>query len=550
MSFPDYYWLNEDARRFLQRDYLKKDVTPETRIRQIANTAERFLNQPGFADKFENYMKRGFYSLATPVWTNFGENRGLGISCFGSLTSDKMESILYKAAEVGMMSKGGGGTSGFFGDLRPRGSPISIGGTSSGPVHFLEIFDSICNVVSQSNTRRGNFAAYLPVDHPDITEFLTIRSDGHPIQDISIGVTITDVWMQQLLEGNENNRKIWSAILKKRYESGYPYIQFIDACNKFAPQVYKDKEYKITHSNLCSEVVLPDSTDESFVCCLSSLNLLHWDEIKETDAIETMIWFLDAVMEEFIQKSENIPFMSHAHNFAKRHRALGMGVLGWHSLLQSKMIPFESMKAKYLNIEIFDTIDKKSMAATKAMAEVLGEPELLKGYGQRNTTRLAIAPTTSSSFILGQISPCIEPLNSNYFVKKLAKGNFTYKNPFLQKLLEEKGKNTTEIWNTILLNGGSVLSLNFLSDDEKAVFKTFGEISQKEIIIQAAQRQKYIDQSQSLNLMIPPDTKPKEVSDLLIEGWRLGIKTFYYQRSANPAQQLSRSISNCASCES
>lgn len=545
----EYYWLNKDSRRFLERDYLKEGQSPEERINEIANNAEKILKIKGFAVKFEDYMKRGFYSLATPVWTNFGNKRGLPISCFGSYISDNMSEILGKSAEIGMMSKFGGGTSGYFGELRRRGADISIGGKSSGPVHFMEIYDSVCNVVSQGRTRRGNFAGYLPVEHEDILEFLEIRSDGHPIQDMSIGVTITDKWMKSMIEGDKDKRSIWAKIIKKRYESGYPYIQFIDNCNKKAPKAYKEQKRKITHSNLCSEIQLSDSPNESFVCCLSSLNLLHWDEILETDAIETMVYFLDAVMEEFIQKSKDIPFMKSAHNFAKRQRALGMGVLGWHSLLQSKMIAFESMEAKYLNSDIFSEIQKRGNKASKELAEKFGEPEMLTGYGMRNVTICAVAPTTSSSFILGQVSPSIEPLNSNYFVKKLAKGNFTYKNPYLKKLLKEKDQDNLEVWNAILLKGGSVQSLSFLTQEEKDVFKTFGEISQKEIIIQAAQRQKYIDQGQSLNVMIAPKVPAKETSQLLIEGWEMGIKAFYYQRSANPSQELARSILECKSCE-
>lgn len=545
----NFYWLNEDSRRFLARDYLKPGVSPEARIRQIAERAEQILAKPGFADKFEEYMSRGFFSLATPIWTNFGENRGLPISCYGSYISDTMSSILYKAAEVGMMSKVGGGTSAYLGDLRPRGSTISIGGTSSGPVHFLEIYNSVCNVVSQSSTRRGNFAAYLPVEHPDILEFLTIRSTGHTIQDISIGVTITDKWMEEMIAGDVRKREVWAAIIKKRFESGYPYLQFIDTCNRNKPLAYKEQNYVITHSNLCDEISLPDSETESFVCCLSSLNALRWNELKETDAIETLTMFLDAVMSEFIEKARDIPFLEHAVNFAENHRAIGIGVLGWHSFLQSQMIPFESMAAKYLNQEVFQTLDQRSLAASRQMAKEYGEPPVLVGYGERNATRIAIAPTTSSSFILGQVSPSIEPLNSNYFVKKLSKGTFSFKNPFLEELLEKKGYNTEQTWKTILQNGGSVQSLDCLTDHEKEVFKTFGEISQKEVVIQAAQRQKYIDQSQSLNVMIGPDVPAKEVSDLLIEGWRLGVKGFYYQRGANSAQQLSRSIMTCKACE-
>ena len=548
-SSKDYYWLNSHSRLFLERGYLEEGITPEARIKQIADNAEKILKLKGFSDKFQNYMAKGFYSLSTPVWTNFGNKRGLPVSCFNSHISDKMESILTKAAEVGIMSKHGGGTSGYFGDLRARGTPISVGGESSGAVHFMEIFDKVANVVSQGSARRGSFAAYLPVEHPDIEEFLQIRSEGHSIQNMSIGVTVTDKFMKELVDGDKDKRKIWAKVIQKRFETGYPYVMFTDNVNKNAPKAYKDKKLKINSSNLCSEVLLFSDENNSFVCVLSSLNLLHWDEIKDTDAVETLVYFLDAVNEEFIQKTEGLKYMEPAHNFAKAQRALGVGALGWHSLLQSKMIPFESMQAKLLNSDIWKTIRQRADKATEEMAKEYGEPELLKGYGRRNVTTLAVAPTTSSSFILGQVSPSIEPLNSNYFVKNLAKGKFTYKNPYLKEILKKYDQHNDDVWKTILVRGGSVQHLEFLSQEEKDVFKTFGEISQKEIVIQAAQRQKYIDQSQSLNLMIPPNTSPKEVNSLLIEGWELGVKTFYYQRSANPAQELARSILNCVSCE-
>lgn len=545
----DYKWLNKHSRLFLERGYLPDGVTPEVRIRTIAETAESYLGIPGFADKFEGYMKRGFYSLSTPVWTNFGNSRGLPVSCFGSFVSDTIDSILNKTCEVGKMSKMGGGTSGFFGDLRPRGAPISVGGESSGPVHFMEMFDTVAEIISQGSQRRGSFAAYLPVDHPDIEEFLLIRSDGHPIQNMSIGVTISDEWMNGLLAGDKEKRKIWGKIIQKRFETGYPYIFFSDTVNNNSPQPYRDKGILIRASNLCSETGISSDSENSFVCVLSSINAVHWDEIVKTDAIETLIYFLDIVNTEFVNKTVDMPFMSTAHNFAKTQRALGMGLLGWHSLLQSKMIPFESMEAKLLNNSIWKTIRERADKATAELAQLFGEPELLKGYGRRNVTTLAVAPTTSSAFILGQVSPSIEPENSCYYVKKLAKGSFTYKNPYLSKVLKEVGKDTDDVWKSILHHGGSVQHLEFLTQEQKDVFKTFGEISQREVVIQAAQRQKYIDQSQSLNLMIPPDVKPKEVSDLLIEAWKLGVKTLYYQRSANPVQQLSRSIMTCTSCE-
>ena len=405
-------------------------------------------------------------------------------------------------------------------------------------------------VVCGNSARRGSFAATLPVEHPDIEEFLQIRSVGHSIQNMSIGVSITDKWMQEMVDGDKAKRKIWSLVIKKRYETGYPYIMFVDTANNNAPQVYKDKRLKINNSNLCQEIFLHNNPEESFVCVLSSLNLVHWDEIVETDAIETLIYFLDTVNEEFITKTENMKFMQAPRKFAIKQRALGAGVLGWHSLLQSKMIAFESMEAKLLNNSVFKTIRDRADKATQELAQLLGEPELLKGYGRRNVTTMAIAPTTSSSFILGQVSPSIEPLNSNYFVNRLAKGTFTYKNPYLKALLKSYDKNDEETWKSILVKGGSVQHLKFLTTEEKDVFKTFGEISQKEIVIQAAARQKYIDQGQSLNITIPPNTPAKDVSTLLIEGWKMGIKTFYYQRSSSPTQELARNILECKSCQS
>ena len=545
----EYYWLNKDSRKFLERGYLIEGEIPEQRIIDIANTAEKYLGINGFAKKFESYMAKGFYSLSSPIWSNFGRKRGLPISCFGSYIPDTMSGILGKLSEVGIMTKMGGGTSAYFGELRGRGSSINSGGESTGAVHFMELYDKLMNVVSQGNVRRGSFAAYLPIDHPDIEEFLKIRGDGHEIQEMSIGVCVSNEWMQKMIDGDKDLRKIWGLVIKKRFETGYPYIFFSDNANDQAPQVYKDKGLKINNSNLCSEIFLSNQEDESFVCNLSSLNLERWDAMIGTDAIETLVYFLDAVMSEFIEKTDGVAFMEAPRKFAINQRALGVGVLGWHSLLQSKLIGFESMEAKLLNIEIWKTIREKSDKATQELANTFGEPELLKGYNRRNSTTLAIAPTTSSSFILGQVSPSIEPLNSNYFTKDLAKGKFTYKNPYLSNLLKEKNMNTIEVWKDILSHGGSVQHLSFLTQDEKDVFKTFGEISQKEIVIQAAQRQKYIDQGQSLNIMVPATTKPKDINELMIFAWEQGIKSLYYQRSSNPSQELARSINACSTCE-
>ena len=546
----DIYWLNKDSRKFLQRGYLLEDETPEQRILDIAKTAEKLLDIKGFAKKFEAYMHKGYYSLSSPIWSNFGRSRGLPISCFGSYIEDTIESILgTKHAEVAIMTKTGGGTSGFFGAIRGRGEPISSGGESTGSVHFMESYNKLMSVVSQGNVRRGSFAAYLPIDHKDIEEFLKIRGEGNEIQDLSIGVCVSDEWMKSMVDGDKEKRRIWGLVVKKRFESGYPYIFFTDNANNQAPQVYKDKGLKIHHSNLCSEIMLPNSADESFVCDLSSMNLERWEDWKDTDAVETMIYFLDAVMSEFINKTEGVKFMEAPRKFAINHRALGLGVLGWHSLLQSKMIAFESMEAKLLNTTIWKTIRERADKASFQLGQIFGEPSLLKGYNRRNTTTLAVAPTTSSSFILGQVSPSIEPNNSNYYVKDLAKGKFSYKNPYLKKLLKEKGKNDDETWMDILKHSGSVQHVDFLTEEEKDVFKTFEETSQREIIIQAAGRQKYIDQGQSLNVLIPAGTPPKAVNELIIFAHEMGIKSLYYQRSTNPSKELARSIMTCKSCE-
>jgi ribonucleoside-diphosphate reductase alpha chain len=300
-----YKWLNKDSRDFLKRGYLQTGESAEQRGHDIAVAAEKLLKVKGFSDKFEEYLSKGFYSLSSPIWANFGRERGLPISCNGVFIEDRMDAILEKQAEVGMQTKHGAGTSAYFGGLRSRGAEISAGGTSSGPVHFMELFDKVSSVVSQSNVRRGSFAAYLPVDHPDINEFLRIRGEGNPIQEMSFGVCITDEWMRSMIEGDRKKRSIWASIIRKRFETGYPYLFFTDTANKAAPKAYKDKKLKISASNLCSEIFLNSSQEESFVCCLSSLNLLKWDEIVETDAVETLVYFLDAVMEEYIHKTEN-----------------------------------------------------------------------------------------------------------------------------------------------------------------------------------------------------------------------------------------------------
>ena len=547
-------WLNENSRKFLENGYLLEGITPEQRIREIADRAEEILKKEGFADKFYGYMSEGFYSLASPIWSNFGYKRGLPISCFGSYISDDMGSILYTQAEVGMMSKLGGGCSAYFGEIRARGTEIKNEGNASGSVHFMELFETLISVVSQGSVRRGHLSPYLPIEHGDVMEFLKIGTEGHPIQKLTHGVTVGDEWMKAMIDGDEEKRALWAKVIQARNEVGYPYIMFSDNANNNTVDVYKDKGHKIYASNMCSEIMLPSNDEWSFVCCLSSMNLALYDQWKDTDAVETLTYFLDAVMQDFIEKIETFrdsedrednsrfEFMKRAYNFAVENRALGLGALGWHSLLQSRMLPFESEEATQLNTEIFKLLEERSYAASKEMAQEYGEPNVLKGYGRRNTTTMAIAPNTSSAFILGQVSQGIEPIWSNCYVKDVAKLKVTIKNPLLEKLLEEKGFNTRDVWQSIRDNDGSVQHLDILEQKEKNVFKTFPEINQMTVIEQAAQRQKFIDQGQSLNIMVHPSTPVKDINMMYVQAWKLGIKALYYQHSMNAAQQFSREL--------
>jgi ribonucleoside-diphosphate reductase alpha chain len=549
----DYYWLNENSRKYLRNGYLLDGVTAEERIREIAERAEDLLNEDGFADKFEEYMKRGYYSLASPIWSNFGLDRGLPISCFGSHIEDNMDSILYTHAEVGKMTKLGGGTSGYLGDLRPRGAPITNNGKSNGSHSFTRLFDTAINVISQGETRRGQFAGYIDIEHDDLDEWLEIKTEGNPVQDIFYGVIVGDDWFQSMLDGDSEKQQKWAEIIETRINMGVPYIIYRGNMNNGKPQVYKDQDYQINASNLCTEIALPSNKDESFVCCLSSMNALHYDDWKDTDAVETLTYFLDAVMEEFIQETEDVRFMERALQFAKRHRAVGIGVLGWHSYLQKHMIPWNSTEAMQENNEVFSTIQERSYKASRELADKFGQPDVIKNHdkcARRNTTTMAVAPTKSSSIIHGQVSPSVEPLKSNYFVRDGAKLKVTQRNRFLESILKEKNRDTRETWDSIETRDGSVQHLDFLTEHEKDVFKTFKEISQMSIIKQAAQRQQYIDQAQSINMEIDPsETDIADINKLYIEAWQSGVKSLYYQKSVNAAQKFTRNLLECAACE-
>lgn len=552
-------WFTADTERFMRsgNSYLTAGQHINDRIRQVAAAVRSNLgpNAPaGVESRVFEVLWNGWCSLSTPIWTNFGTDRGLPISCYNSHFSDTIDSLLGSThAEIAVMTKAGGGTSGYYGDVRPRGSLIQGGanGTSFGSVHFAAHHQSLIRTCSQGSTRRGNYVGYWPIEHGDIDEVLGIRGDGHPIQDIHVGVTVGDDWLKAMIAGDAAKRGTWAKLLNARRKTGEPYIMFRDTVNRTLPRWYTDKGLTCRSSNLCIETKPVSNDIWSYVCALLSANVAKYDEWKDRpDVLETMVFILDAVLTEFIRKAKTMPFMDRAVRYAEQHRSIGIGWLGWHDLLQSKMLSFDSSEAMRLNAEVARTINRGTVAASERMAAVFGEPDVCQGYGRRHALLHAIAPTKSTSFILGQTSEGIEPRQSNYVIEDKAKGKFTFRNPHLTRLLETKGGDVEAAWRQILLTGGSVQNLDCLTDHEKRVFRTFVEIPQIAVVQQAAQRQPYIDQMQSLNVMIHPDVLAKDVNKLILNGWETGVQSFYYQHSDNSAQLFAREILSCASCES
>ena len=549
-----YWWLTDESKQMLERGYVLPNQTVDEKLNSICKYAASFYkDEEGLKEKFLELFERGWCSLSSPIWANFGEDRGLPISCFNTYIPDSMDGIYGALHEVAMETKLGGGTSGYF-KLRSIGSPIKGGGISSGLMSFVELFDTTTKVVSQAGVRRGAFAAYVDIEHPEIEKFLTVKDKQSSLQSINTGICVSDEWMKLMEDGDKEKREIWAKILKSRREKGIPYLFFSDTVNKNKPQIYKDTNSIINASNLCNEIYLPTSETESFVCCLLSMNLFTYDEWENTDAVKLAVMFLDAVMSDFIKKVKDIPSMYKTYNFAKRHRALGLGVMGWHSLLQQKMIPFESFEAQQLNTSIFKYLKENSYKASIEIGDKYGHAPIFdevetSDIKRRNTTLLALAPTTSSSSILGQVSPSVEPYASNYFVAGLAKGSFTRKNLQLENLLINKNKNTEDVWKSIIQNQGSVQHLDFLTDREKEVFKTFQEISPFTIIQQASARQYFIDQGQSINLKIPNAMSIRDVNKVHMEAWKLGLKGLYYQRGTSVAKEAVLSMMECKSCE-
>lgn len=536
----------------LSRGYLLKEETPRQMYRRLAKSANSYTKDKDMEDRFFEVMWRNWLCPASPICSNLGTDRGLPISCFSVHPTDSLDSIGYKMYEMMQLMKAGGGLNYYLGDIRGRGKEIKNNGVSSGVVPWAKICDSITTSTSQGSVRRGAAVVSLPIDHTDIDEFLDIRrptgDENSRCMNLNHGICIPDSFMQAMLDGNKNSRDIWVKSLKTRDETGEPFMFFSDNVNKANPQMYKDKGMVVSSSQLCQEITLFTDENHSFVCCLSSMNLMRYDEWVNTDAVFVANYFLDCVIQEFIEKAKNIPGLECAVRFAEKSRAVGLGVLGWHSLLQSRMIPFDSFDAMMLNGKIFRYIKEESDKASKYLAEKYGEPEWCKGYGVRNTHRCAVAPTVSNSLISGGFSAGIEPWAANVFVQGSAKGTFIRKNIELQQLLIKLNKDTDDVWKSISQNDGSVQHLDFLSDNEKEVFKTAREINQMALIKQAAQRQQYIDQGQSLNLFFTHDADPQYIHDVHIEAWKSGLKTLYYMRSEGVTKSKI-DYKECKACE-
>ena len=549
-------WMDEISLATISKGYLLPGETVKTAYRRVARASANRLKKPELENKFYKYIWNGWIGLASPVISNMGTDRGLPISCFGVDTPDSIRGIGLTNAELMKLTASGGGVGISVSRIRSRGEEITGNGKSEGVVPWCKIYDSAIIATNQGNVRRGAASINLDIEHGDIDEFLEIRRPkGDPNRqclNLHQCVIVGDDFMKKLEVRDQPSMEKWAKVLKSRMETGEPYIMFKDTVNKNNPIAYRMNNLNVSMTNICSEITLFTDEEHSFICCLSSLNLAKWEEYKDTDCIQTAIWFLDGVMEEFIQKSNGTTSLVRTHNHARKGRALGLGVMGWHSYLQQKNLPFTSIASTVHTRNIFSKIRTEAETASMDLAAEYGEPVWCKGTGMRNTHLLAVAPTVSNSVICGGISAGIEPLPANIYTFNGAKGTFIRKNKILQALLESKGEDKEKWWNQILQEGGSVMGLpdTVLTIDEKQIFLTFSEINQLELVKQAAERQKYIDQTQSLNLSFDPNDSPKWINQVHMEGFKLGIKTFYYLRTDSVIKgDLGSRIADCISCD-
>ena len=553
-NYPE--WMDEISLATISKGYLLPGEDVKKAYRRVAKAAAFRLKRPEMEAKFYKIMWNGWLGLASPVISNMGTDRGLPISCYGIDTPDSIRGIGLTNAELMRLTSKGGGVGIGLSRIRPRGTEIAGNGKSEGVVPWAKIYDSSIIATNQGNVRRGAASVNLDIEHPDIDEFLQIRRPkGDPNRqclNLHQCVVVGDTFMRKLESRDPDALNTWATVLKARMETGEPYVMYKDNVNKDNPITYRLNNLEVTMTNICSEITLFTDEWHSFICCLSSLNLAKYDEWANTDTVEIATWFLDGVMQEFIDKSNGKDSLIRSHNHAKKGRALGLGVMGWHTFLQQKGLPFNSIASTAHTHNIFSDIRNKAEKASMELAAEYGEPIWCKGTGMRNTHVLAIAPTVSNSVICGGVSAGIEPLPGNVYTFNGAKGTFIRKNKVLEKILKEKGQDKNKWWDQMLQDGGSAQNLpdNVLTPDEKELFLTFSEINQLELVRQAAIRQRYLDQTQSLNLSFDPNDSPKWINQVHMEAWKLGIKTLYYLRTDSVIKgDLGSRMAECVSCD-
>jgi ribonucleoside-diphosphate reductase alpha chain len=575
VDYPE--WGHTDVYlQTISKGYCLPGETPRDAYWRVCTTVANRLKKPDLADKFFKYIWRGWLNLASPVLSNTGTERGLPISCFGIDVADSINDIGQKNLELMLLAKHGGGVGVCHNQIRPAGAEITDNGTSDGVVPFIKINDSTILATNQGAVRRGAASSNLNIEHGDFWEWLEIREPKGDINrqclNMNQCVIISDKFMRKVMEGDNDARSRFSAVQRKRRQTGQPYIMYRGNVNKQNPEAYKRNGLKVFMTNICSEITLHSDENHSFVCCLSSLNLSKYDEWKNTNLIYDATWFLDGVLEEFIQKAKYRKGFENSVRTAEKGRALGLGVLGWHTYLQQRGIAFEGLEAQYETRNIFSQIKIESERASRDLAEEYGEPLWCRDTGFRNTHLRAVAPTVSNSKLAGGISAGVEPVPANIWTDQSAKGTFIRKNSILEGFLEKIGHNNKKVWDKIMADGGSVQGLKFLDEwcfikgilvkckdvpefEEgvpfKDVFKTFKEINQLELVRQAGIRQQYIDQAVSLNLAFPKEASPKWINQVHLEAWKQGIKTLYYMRTESVLRGdiAAKAMEECVSCD-
>ena len=588
VDFPT--WANTEIYvKTISNGYLMDSETPKDAYWRVATTVAKRLEKPEMASKFFDYIWKGWLNLASPVLSNTGLERGLPISCFGIDVADSIHDIGEKNLEMMLLAKHGGGVGIGINQIRPAGAKITGNGTSDGVVPFCKIYDSTILATNQGSVRRGAASVNIDIEHDDFWEWLEIREPKGDVNRQSLNmhqcVIVPDGFMQKVEAGDKESRKRWAAVLRKRRSTGEPYIMFKGNVNRANPDAYKQNGLKVYMNNICSEITLHTDESHSFVCCLSSVNLARYQEWKDTDLVYTATWFLDGVLSEFIQKAKFMRGFENSVRSAEKGRALGLGVLGWHTYLQNNNIPFEGLTAQFETRKIFSQLKTESEKASRDMALEMGEPLWCVGTGMRNTHLRAVAPTVSNSKLAGNVSAGIEPWAANVFTEQTAKGTFIRKNPTLENALDLIGKNTKSVWDQILADGGSILGLDFIDEYKvrigdpiskdnkplklkafdripdmdkgnytslKNIFKTFKEVNQLELVKQAGVRQQYVDQSVSLNLAFPSEATPKFINQVHLEAYKQGVKTLYYMRTESVLRgdiAMAATDPDCLSCD-